>query len=261
MTTYVPPALVDGILVGNILAQVVPAMSVRTVGLSVIRNQKEEAIPDQSLAIGAAPGVGLVRCDMVQWDGTTINVKAGTAAALAAVNSPTPDAGFMPLALVLIFNGDTTIRNMGTLDSSSSSKGRIYCYYYARRGFYAASQSAQDVVATGTDPEVFLPVYHPRGSVVRIKFSSNAAQSGAGFNGVQISISLDGTIITRSTNMQQYNQSPLGSPESSNEVGVASEMPRAGVAAGVHRWTATNTPRDGADQSLQYRFMELVEIM
>jgi len=251
---------VDGILSGEILAQVVPAMSVRTVSLSVLRNGVQEAIPDQSLTIGAAPGAGLIRCDMVQWDGTTINVKAGTAAAIGTANAPTPDAGFIPLALVMVFNGDTTIRDMGKLDSSSTSKGRIYAYYFARRGIYAASQAAQDSTATsGDDPEVILPVYHPRSSVVKVK-AAGSAQQLTNLSGLQGTLRLDGTLITRSQAQNQWNSNTGSIGDTANQDTLEIAMPRAGVPAGAHRWWVNWTVR-AAGQNLTYRLMELEEVI
>lgn len=236
-------------------------MSVRSVGLTVIRSGVKETIPDQTVVIGAPPGVGLVRVDMIQWNGTTLNAKAGTAAALSSADAPTPDVGFIPLALTLVFNGDTTIRNMGFLDSSSASKGRIYAYYFARRGIYAASQSAQDftTVATGfDDPEVALPVYHPRSSLVKFKAVGSVGVSGV-FGGIQATLRFDGTLITRSQTRQQFN-APTISPESSDMDEVDSTMPRAGVAIGAHRWVAFWQLR-ATGGSLTYRLLELQEIL
>lgn len=253
--------LVDGIYSGEILAQLVPALSVRSVSLTVIRSGVKEIIPDQTVVIGAPPGVGLVRVDMIQWNGTTLNAKAGTAAALSSADAPTPDVGFIPLALTLVFNGDATIRNMGFLDSSSASKGRIYAYYFARRGIYAASQSAQDFTTVATnfdDPEVALPIYHPRSSVVKIKSVGCIGVSG-NFGGLQGTIRFDGTLITRSQARQQFN-APTISPESLNMDQVESTMPRAGVASGAHRWVSNWVLR-ATGGSLTYRFMELEEIL
>ena len=254
-------ALVDGIFSGEILAQVVPAMSVRTVSLTVMRGNVKESIPDQSLTIGAAPAAGLVRCDMVQWNGTTINVKAGTAAAIASANAPTPDPGYIPLALTMVFNGDTTVRNMGLLDSSSASKGRIYAYYFSRRGIYAASQAAQDTTTSGDDPEVALPLYHPRSSVIKIKGAGSATNNGGtpALGGLQGILRLDGTLITRSQAKQQYNSSPAAG-DSGDQDTVVTEMPRAGVSSGTHRWVINWTFR-AAGQTLTYRLMELEEIL
>jgi hypothetical protein len=252
-------ALVDGIFSGQIIAQAVPAMSVQTVSLIVVRNGVKQSIPDQSLTITAAPGVGLVRCDMVQWNGTTINVKAGTAAAFTAVNAPSPDAGFIPLALVMVFNGDTTIRNMGLLDSSSASKGRIYAYYFSSRGIYAASQSAQDTTTSGDDPEVFLPLYHPRTGVIKVKGAGSATQN-ANLSGLQGLLKLDGTIIVRSTVKNQWNSNTGSIGDTANQDTVESAMPRAAVSSGTHRWVVNWTFR-AAGQTLTYRLMELEEVL
>ena len=252
--------LVDGILSGQIIAQAIPALSVQTVSLAVIRGNLKESIPDQSLAIGAPPGLGLVRCDMVQWNGTTINVKAGAPAAINLANAPTPDPGFIPLALTMVFNGDTTVRNMGLLDSLSVSKGRIYAYYFAKRGLFAASQAGQDAPGAVTDPEVALPLYHPRSGVIRIKAAGSVIPTGAPLGGVQGVIVLDGTNITRSAVKQQYNNAPNTGEAGVNQDTVVGEMPRAGVPSGVHRWTIQWTFRS-AGETLSYRLMELEEIL
>jgi len=255
-----PAALVDGILSGQIIAQAVPAMSVQTVSLVVVRNGLKESIPDQSLTITAAPGVGLTRCDMVQWNGTTINVKAGTAAAIGTANAPTPDSGFIPLALTMVFNGDTNIRDMGKLDSSSASKGRIYAYYFASRGIYAASQAAQDSTATsGDDPEVILPLYHPRSGVVKVK-AAGSAQQLSNLSGLQGTLRLDGTLITRSQAKNQWNSNTGSIGDTANQDTLETAMPRAGVPSGVHRWWVNWTVR-AAGQTLTYRLMELEEVL
>jgi len=252
---------VDGILSGEILAQTVPAMSVRTVSLVVMRGGLQESIPDQTLTITAAPAAGLVRCDMVQWNGTTINVKNGTAAAISSADAPTPDSGFIPLALTMVFNGDTTVRDMGKLDSTSTSKGRIYAYYFARRGIFAASQAGQDTTTSGDDVEVALPLYHPRSSVINIKGGGSATQSGGVGNlgGLTSVLKLDGTSITRSTVKQQYNNA-AASGDTGDQDTTRTEMPRAGVASGTHRWVINWTFR-AAGQTLTYRLLELQEIL
>lgn len=255
-----PAGTVDGIISGEILAQVVPAMSVRTVSLVVMRNGVQESIPDQTLTIGAAPGAGLVRCDMVQWNGTTINVKAGTAAAISSADAPTPDAGFIPLALTMVFNGDTTVRDMGKLDSTSTSKGRIYAYYFARRGIFAASQAGQDTTTSGDDPEVALPLYHPRSSVIKIKGGGSVLPTGTPLGGLTGVLKLDGTTITRSTVKQQFNTAPNTAELGLNQDTVVTEMPRAGVASGTHRWVINWTFR-AAGETLTYRLMELEEVL
>jgi hypothetical protein len=254
-----PSGLVDGILSGEIIAQTVPNLTIKTVSLIVMRNGLKESIPDQNLTITAPPGVGLVRCDMVQWDGTTINVKAGTAAAIASANAPTPDAGFIPLALTMVFNGDTTVRDMGKLDSSSASKGRIYAYYFARRGIYAASQAAQDTTTSGDDPEVALPLYHPRNGVINIRGSGSATQN-SNLSGLQVILRLDGTLITRSQAKQQWNSNTGSIGDTGNQDIANTEMPRAGVSSGLHRWVINWTFR-AAGQTLTYRCMELEEIL
>lgn len=253
--------LVDGIISGEIIAQTVPAMSVKTVSLVVIRNNLRESIADQTLTIGAAPSAGLVRCDMVQWNGTTINVKAGTAAAISSADAPTPDSGFIPLALTMVFNGDTTVRDMGKLDSSSTSKGRIYAYYYARRGIYAASQAGQDTTTAGDDVEVALPLYHPRNGVIKIKGAGSATGVGSpGLSGLTVVLKLDGSSITRSTAKQQWNSSSGANGDSGNQDTIVSEMPRGGVSSGTHRWVVNWTFR-AAGQTLSYRLMELEEVI
>jgi hypothetical protein len=254
--------LVDGILSGQIIAQTIPAMSVKTVSLSVIRNNLLETIPDQTLTITAAPGVGLVRCDMVQWDGTTINVKNGTAAAFGSVNPPSPDAGFIPLALTMVFNGDTTVRNMGELDSLSTSKGRIYAYYFARRGIYAASQAGQNTTTSGDDPEVFLPLYHPRTGLIKFKGNGSAICNGASpsLGGLTGILKLDGTLITRSTVKQEFNNNSGADGVSTDQDALVTAMPRAAVASGIHRWVVNWSFR-AAGQTLTYRLMELEEIL
>jgi hypothetical protein len=254
-----PAGLVDGILSGQIIAQAVPAMSVQTVSLVVMRNGFQESIPDQSLTIGAAPGVGLVRCDMVQWNGTTISVKAGTAAAISSADAPTPDSGYIPLALTMVFNGDTTVRNMGTLDSSSTSKGRIYAYYFARRGIFAASQAGQDTTTSGDDPEVALPLYHPRSSTINIKGAGSVQPNATPLGGLTGILKFDGTSITRSQVKQQYNNAP-NTAETGNQDTVVTEMPRGTVASGQHRWVINWTFR-AASETLTYRLMELQEIL
>jgi len=254
-----PSGLVDGILSGEILAQTVPAMSVRTVSLVVMRNGLQESIPDQTLTIGAAPSAGLVRCDMVQWNGTTISVKAGTAAAISSADSPTPDSGYIPLALTMVFNGDTTVRDMGKLDSSSSSKGRIYAYYFARRGIFASSQAAQDTTTSGDDVEVALPLYHPRSSVIHIKGAGSATQN-SNLSGLQVLLRLDGTLITRSQAKNQWNSNTGSIGDTGNQDTVETEMPRAGVASGTHRWVVNWTFR-AAGQTLTYRLLQLQEVL
>lgn len=255
-----PSGLVDGILSGEILAQAVPNMTIKTVSLIVMRNGVKESIPDQNLTITAAPGVGLTRCDMVQWNGTTINVKAGTAAAIGTADAPTPDSGFIPLALTMVFNGDTTVRDMGKTDSSSASKGRIYAYYFARRGIYAASQAAQDSTATsGDDPEVILPVYHPRSSVVKIR-AAGSAQQNANLSGLQGTLRLDGTLLVRSQAKNQWNSNTGSIGDTGNQDAIDIPFPRAGVPVGAHRWWVNWTVR-APGQNLTYRFMELEEVI
>lgn len=253
-------SLVDGIFSGEIIAQTVPAMSVKTVDLTVVRDGVQEFITNQTLTITAAPAAGLTRCDMVQWNGSTINVKDGTAAAIGTANAPTPDAGFIPLALTMVFNGDTTIRDMGKLDSSSTSKGRIYAYYYARRGIYAASQAAQDSTATsGDDPEVILPLYHPRNGVIKVKAAGSAQQS-SNLSGLQGTLRLDGTLILRTQAKNQWNSNTGSIGDTANQDTIDIPFPRAGVPSGLHRWWVNWTVR-AAGQNLTYRFMELEEVL
>jgi len=257
-----PTGLVDGILSGQIIAQAVPAMSVQTVSLVVMRSGLQESIPDQSLTITAAPAAGLVRCDMVQWNGTTINVKNGTAAAFGSVNPPSPDAGFIPLALTMVFNGDTTVRNMGEIDSLTTSKGRIYAYYFARRGIYAASQAGQNTTTSGDDPEVFLPLYHPRTGLIKFKGNGSAICNGASpsLGGLTGILKLDGTLIGRSTVKQEFNNNSGADGVSTDQDALVTAMPRAAVTSGIHRWVVNWTFR-AAGQTLTYRLMELEEVI
>ena len=64
-------------------------MQVQSSSLTVIRNGASEAIPNQSVNVTAADATN-PRVDMVQWDGATLSVKAGTPASISTMNAPTP---------------------------------------------------------------------------------------------------------------------------------------------------------------------------
>ena len=253
--------LVDGILSGSIIAGA-GAMQVQSSSLTVIRNGASEAIPNQSVNVTAADATN-PRVDMVQWDGATLSVKAGTPASISTMNAPTPDANNIPLALIFIYPNGTTIRNMGLQDASGQFNA-IFAYYYARRGLYAALLARQDSSVSSAlqaDPVVALPVYHPRTGVVSISYDGSVVTAGGAIPlGVFVTLHLDAVNIIRSQCAQRYIESPLATIASNAEAQVNMKYSRGNVSSGVHRWTpmvqVSNNP-----SSLVYRQMELQEIL
>lgn len=251
---------VDGILSGTVQAGA-GAMQVSSASLVVVRNGKQEVVPNTTLNVSAAPGAGNVRVDMVQWDGTTLTIKDGTAAAISAVSCPTPDVGNIPIALIFIYALGTTVRDLGYQDATGQFNA-IFAYYYSRRGLYAALLSRQDSsVASGgvVDPVVALPVYNARAALYDVKFNGSLQQADGNLTlGIEVIFRLDGTSITRTDSTQRIGTSP--NSISQGRAGIGVQYSRAQVAAGAHRWNPFLTVSTNPS-TLDYRQMELSEIL
>lgn len=255
-----PSTAVEGILQGTVLAGPGP-MQVSSSGLQVVKGVSLQIVPDTTLNVSAAPGAGLVRVDMVQWDGSTLTIKDGTAAAIGSVSCPTPDVGNIPVALIFIYAAGTTVRDLGYQDASGQFNA-IFAYYYSRRGLYAALVSRQDSsVASGglVDPVVALPVYNARAGLYEVGFNGSLEQADGNLTlGMEVIVRLDGTNITRTDASQRISTTP--NSISQGRAGVGLVYSRSQVSAGAHRWnpfiTVSNNP-----STLDYRQMELREIL
>lgn len=237
-------------------------MQVSSSALTVARNGLLESVPDTTLNVAAADATN-PRVDIVQWDGTTLSVKQGTAASISTMNAPTPDAGNIPISLIFIYPVGTTIRDLGQQDASGQFNA-IFAYYYARRGLYACLLSRQDSTGafSGTaDPVVALPVYNVRSGLYRFEFYGTVSvPDGASALGLQCQPALDGTTFQRVDAIQAYVEGPLASL-SNSRASVAVAYSRTPISAGVHRWNPMLTTRNGVNNTLTYRQAELQEIL
>jgi len=256
-----PTGFVDGILSGVIQAGP-GAMQVQSVSLVVMRNGIQETVPDTTLNVTAADATN-PRVDMVQWNGTTLSMKNGTAASVTTINAPSPDASNIPLSLVYIYPNGTTIKNLGQQDATGQFNA-IFAYYYARRGLYAcllARQSSSQAFGGTADPIVALPVYNARSGIYRFDYvASGTVSDGQTGIGLQVIVALDGTSFTGSgTPNTTANQQDIGST-SSSAVNVHVTYSRGIITSGAHRWNPMITARINPT-SLNYRQGELQEIL
>ncbi len=131
----------DGIVCGLIVGDG-GTRQLNVTGLQILKNGTVSAVINTTLAIGANAS-GFPRTDLVQWDGTTLAVKPGTAS--ASFTCPTPDGGNIPVAVVLIPPGaPDLVRNMNK--QGTFLEAVIVAYYYAGGGLHASR------VATVSNP-------------------------------------------------------------------------------------------------------------
>ncbi|MCJ7633458.1 hypothetical protein MUP77_13865 [Candidatus Bathyarchaeota archaeon] len=250
---------VDGIIEGTVLAGA-GAMQVSSSGLSVIRNNALEVVPNTTLNVSAADATD-PRIDMVQWDGATLTLVTGTPALISTLACPAPTVGNIPLCLIFIYPVGTTIKDLGYQDSSGQFNA-IFAYYYARRGLYAALLARGDSLVSGSavDPVVALPIYNARVALYRIEFSGGVTipDSTTDKVGIQVVLRLDGTSITRTDDAQRLRVPT----QTLDQTGFAISMQysRSQVSAGSHRWNPFITVLQPSS-TLTYRQMELQEIL
>lgn len=150
----------NGIVSGRLIASSPVGQSVRTLSLVLVKNGIRTAVGDQSIAV-TANASGNPRIDMVQWDGKSLTVKAGTAA--AAPVCPTPDSGNVPIALLYLPTGYTEVYGIG---AGGGGGGHIFAYYYAYSGLFAHRVGVtQDDVSSASYVDVddmYLSCYFPK---------------------------------------------------------------------------------------------------
>lgn len=257
-----PTGLVDGILSGVVQAGA-GAMQVNSSSLIVMRNGIQETVPDTTLNVTAADATN-PRVDMVQWNGTTLSMKNGTAASISTMNAPSPDSGNIPIALIFVYANGTTIKNLGQQDATGQFNA-IFAYYYARRGLYAcllARQSSSGPFGGTADPVVALPVYNARSGIYRFDYVGNlTVADGSTQCRLQVIVALDGTQFTGAggpnTTVAQMDTAASTSQGSCNAHVTYS---RGIISSGVHRW-APFISGGGTSQTLTYRQAELQEIL
>jgi len=257
-----PTGFVDGILSGVIQAGA-GAMQVNSSSLIVMRNGIQETVPDTTLNVTAADATN-PRVDMVLWNGTTLSMKNGTAAAIATMNAPTPDVGNIPLALIFIYANGTTIKNLGQQDATGQFNA-IFAYYYARRGLYAcllSRQSSSGPFGGTADPIVALPVYNARSGIYRFEYTGNlTVADGSTVCRLQVIVALDGTQFTGAGGPNTtVSQVDTAASTSSGSCNAHVNYSRGIISSGVHRWNPFITG-GGNTQSLGYRQAELQEIL
>lgn len=148
----------DGILDGVIDEQAAPDATVRTIGLVVAKGGQRTVVANQNLTI-TANASGNPRVDMIEWDGNALSVKAGTPA--ADPDSPSPTAGSIPIALVLVPDSFSTVNAFG---SSTNTNAIIMALYHAVGGLYAINWSNAIETISGANvelPNARLPLYFP----------------------------------------------------------------------------------------------------
>lgn len=140
---------------------------------------------------------GSPRTDLLQWDGTSLTLKAGTPGATAPC--PTPDVNNIPVAVVYVPTGASAlVRSMNK--QSSTLDPVIIAYYYANGGLHAsrvgATSDPSTTSATYIDAnEMFLPVYFPRtGYRYELAWDAQVKQALYGFlnEGFSITMMFDG---------------------------------------------------------------------
>lgn len=186
---------VNGIQDGEILEQGTPDLTLRTVGLTLMKDGQKTKVPNGNLTI-TANASGNPRVDMIQWNGTTLSVKAGTAAADPAC--PSPDAGYVPIAIVYVPTGFTSVRSLGTL----TVQGVMIAVYSSTRGLFACTaRSGGPQNVAGTTPTELtgssLPIYIPRGGSSRYRVGFNGAATFNDANAtLNLRVDLDGVAET-----------------------------------------------------------------
>lgn len=253
----------DGILEGEIAEQSSPDTTLRTIGLVLSKGGQRKKIANGNLSISANAS-GNPRVDMIQWNGVTLSVKAGTAAADPAC--PTPDAGNIPIAVVYVPTGFTSARSLGTL----TVQAVMIAVYSATRGLWACTirLSAAQNIAGASNVEftgVSLPVYIPKGGAARYRFGFTA---NATFNDA------NGQMTVR-FNMDGADESP-GVALHEGDVGSAGQIVRlslsgllrfgigngqADIPAGAHRFKvygSTSGAADDVDVTKHYHTIEQV---
>jgi hypothetical protein len=250
---------VDGIIAGTVLAGA-GLMQVSSSGLSVIRNNALEVVPNTTLTVSAADATN-PRIDMVQWDGATLTLVTGTPASISTIACPAPTGSNIPICLIFIYANGTTIKDLGYQDSSGQFNA-IFAYYYARRGLYAALVARQDSsVASGgvVDPVVALPVYNARIALYSIAFSGGVSiPDGSIQVGIQVVLRLDGTSIGRTDDAQRLRISTIAMDQTG--FAISMQYSRSQVSAGSHRWNPFITVLLNPS-TLTYRQMDLQEIL
>lgn len=150
-----PNLKLDGILEGEILEQAAPNTTLRTLALVLMKGGQRTKIPDQNLAISANAS-GNPRVDMVQWSGAALTVKAGVAA--VDPDSPAPDAGNIPIAIVWVPSGFTQARNIG----SAVAQAKLIALYFVW-GLFGWRVGTDTVAAGIVDiADTKMPVYITR---------------------------------------------------------------------------------------------------
>jgi hypothetical protein len=202
---------------------------------------------------------------MVQWNGTTLSMKNGTAASVTTINAPSPDSGNIPLALIYIYPNGTTIKDLGQQDASGQFNA-IFAYYYARRGLYAclaARQSSSGPFGSTADPVVALPVYNARSGVYRFDYVANlTVADGSTQCRLQVIVGLDGTQFTGSGTGANTTVAQLDTAASTSQGSCNAHVTysRGIISSGVHRWNPFISG-SGTSQTLTYRQAELQEIL
>jgi hypothetical protein len=162
----------DGILEGEIAEQASPDATLRTIGLVLMKGSTRTKLANMNLTI-TANSSGNPRVDLVQWNGTALTVKAGTAGADPAC--PSPDAGNIPIAVVYVPTGFSNVRSLGT---GTTSQAVMIAIYGALKGLWAIRRQAgsAQAIADVTLVELTntsLPVYIPKGGSSRYRLNFN----------------------------------------------------------------------------------------
>ncbi len=147
---------------------------INTVGLSILINGRIVAVADGPFAVTNNVS-GNPRTDLVQFDGTTLSVKPGTAG--ANFPCPSPDANNIPIAVIYVPNTPSTL--VDELDAQAAVANPVIVgYYYANGGLLASrigvtadptTSSASYVDA----PEMGISAYFPHvGSKYEAEFDT-----------------------------------------------------------------------------------------
>jgi len=147
----------NGIVSGYIKEQAAPDRTLAMVSLVVSKSGVATAIANANLTFTTNTS-GNPRVDLVQFSGTTISVKAGTAGASPVC--PAPDTGYIPVAVAFLPNAYTAIYNIGT---EVDAEGVVIAFYTAANGLYAHRHDNEDIgISSATYvllESMYLPVY------------------------------------------------------------------------------------------------------
>jgi hypothetical protein len=177
----------SGLLEGEIVEQAAPNATLRTLALVLLKEGQRTEYPNGNLTI-TANSSGSPRVDMIQWDGKTLAVLAGTPN--GNPQAPSPSANNVPVALVYVPNAFSTVRSFGFVESGVA-QARIIGFYHAISGLYAwmgSTASQQTNAIAGTEFTTFrLPVYIPRlGARWQYSMSAFINLDAAASNGAKI---------------------------------------------------------------------------